>query len=57
MENVPPILQYKDKIIADFEKIGYFVEIEKVEGLKIGMNQSRVRVFFIGNLNKGKNRK
>lgn len=57
MENVPPILQYKDKIIADFEKIGYSVETEKVEGLKIGMKQSRVRVFFIGNLNKGEMKK
>lgn len=50
MENVPPILDYKDRIISDFEKIGYSVETEKVEGLKIGMKQSRIRVFFIGNL-------
>lgn len=50
MENVPPILKYKDKIISDFGKIGYSVKIEKVEGLKIGMKQNRIRVFFIGNL-------
>ena len=48
MENVPPILKYKNKIIADFKKIGYTIIIEKVNGLDIGMNQKRTRVFFIG---------
>jgi len=51
MENVPPILDYKDEIIKDFEKVGYVVSVEKVEGLNIGMKQKRNRVFFIGNLN------
>jgi len=51
MENVPPILEYKDQIISNFEKIGYFVKIEKVDGLDIGMKQKRIRVFFIVELN------
>ena len=50
MENVPPILKYKKQIISDFEKIGYSVEIEKVNGLNIGMKQQRIRVFFIGKM-------
>ena len=48
MENVPPILDFKDEIIKDFEKIGYNVITEKVNGLDIGMKQKRIRVFFIG---------
>lgn len=48
MENVPPILNYKDQIISNFEKIGYSMKFEKVDGLSIGMKQKRIRVFFIG---------
>jgi len=48
MENVKEILEYKDEIIKDFNKINYDVEVEKVNGLNIGMNQKRIRVFFIG---------
>jgi site-specific DNA-cytosine methylase len=50
MENVPPILQYKDIIVDDFKKAGYKVKIEKVNGLEIGSKQNRTRVFFIGEL-------
>jgi len=51
MENVKQILEYKDEIIKDFEKIGYKVITETVNGLDIGMKQKRIRVFFIGELN------
>lgn len=50
MENVTPILSYKEKIISDFEKIGYSVQIELVKGNQIGMIQDRHRVFFVGTL-------
>jgi len=50
MENVKEIENHKEEIIKDFEEIGYQVELEKVNGLNIGMNQKRIRVFFIGNL-------
>jgi len=53
MENVKEILEHKDEIIKDFEKIGYSVETEKVNGLDIGMKQKRIRVFFIGNKKDG----
>lgn len=53
MENVPPILEYKDKIIKDFEEVGYSVVIEKVNGLDIGMKQNRTRVFFVGTRRQG----
>ncbi len=53
MENVPSILKYKNKIISDFERVGYSMQIEKVRGLDIGMKQHRTRVFFIGELKKG----
>lgn len=49
MENVPPILEYKDKIIKDFMNAGYDVKVEKINGLEIGSKQNRTRVFFIGN--------
>lgn len=49
MENVQQILNNKDEIVSDFEKIGYDVITEKVNGLDIGMKQRRIRVFFIGN--------
>ncbi|MFH1585968.1 MAG: DNA (cytosine-5-)-methyltransferase [archaeon] len=48
MENVPPILEYKDRIIEDFKNAGYDIKIEKINGLEIGSKQSRTRVFFIG---------
>lgn len=48
MENVEGIEEFKDEIINDFEKIGYSVDLEKVNGLDIGMKQKRIRVFFIG---------
>ena len=50
MENVKDIENYKDEIIKDFEKIGYEVKTELVDGLDIGMNQKRIRFFFIGEL-------
>ena len=50
LENVPPILEYKDRIISDFNEAGYEVKIEKVNGLEIGSKQNRTRVFFIGEL-------
>ncbi len=49
MENVPMIINYKEDIIKDFEKEGYEIIVEKVNGLDIGMKQKRNRVFFIGN--------
>jgi len=49
MENVKEIIQYQDEIKKDFEKIGYNIIVEKVNGLDIGMKQKRIRVFFIGN--------
>ena len=48
MENVEGIEEYKEEIIQDFEKIGYEVNTEKVNGLDIGMKQKRIRVFFVG---------
>ncbi len=53
MENVPPILQYKDKIIKDFNEIGYQIKVEKVNGLEIGSKQNRTRIFFIGEIKEG----
>jgi len=53
MENVKEIENYKKEIIEDFEKIGYEVKVEKVNGLDIGMKQKRIRVFFIGILKGG----
>ena len=56
MENVKEIENYKKEITEDFEKIGYDVKVERVNGLEIGMKQKRIRVFFIGVL-KGGNKK
>ena len=53
MENVKEIENYKKEITEDFEKIGYDVKVERVNGLDIGMKQKRIRVFFIGNLKGG----
>lgn len=50
MENVKDIRKYKDEIIKDFNKIGYDVKTELVNGIDIGMKQKRVRFFFIGKL-------
>ena len=50
MENVKEIENYKEEIIKDFENIGYEVQIERVNGLDIGMKQKRIRVFFIGRI-------
>ena len=58
MENVEGIEEYKEEIIQDFEKIGYKINVEKVNGLDIGMKQKRIRVFFIGSIElKGGNKK
>jgi site-specific DNA-cytosine methylase len=54
MENVSGILNYKDEIIKDFENVGYDVNVEKIDGLEIGMKQKRIRVFFIGNIKSSK---
>lgn len=48
MENVPQIRQVAPQIIGDFERAGYKVRAELIEGLKIGMRQRRNRFFFIG---------
>ena len=48
MENVPQIMEIKDQIIKDFNEIGYEVTVEIINGLEIGMKQSRKRAFFIG---------
>jgi site-specific DNA-cytosine methylase len=56
MENVPQILENKEEIIEDFEKIGYNVETDLVNGKDINMEQQRKRVFFIGNLRKTDNK-
>ena len=50
MENVKEIKNYEKEITEDFEKIGYKVKTELVNGLDIGMNQKRIRFFFIGEL-------
>ena len=50
MENVPPILEYKSRIIRGFNEAGYKVSVEKINGLEIGSKQKRIRVFFIGEL-------
>ncbi len=50
MENVKEIQNYQKEITEDFEKIGYKVQTELVNGLDIGMNQKRIRFFFIGEL-------
>ena len=54
MENVKEIGNYKDEISKDFEEIGYEIKTELVNGLDIGMNQKRIRFFFVGNLKGGK---
>lgn len=48
MENVSQIREVKDQIIEDFKEIGYDTQFETVNGLEIGMKQSRKRAFFIG---------
>jgi len=48
MENVPQIMEIKDQIIKDFNEVGYEVTVEIINGLEIGMKQSRKRAFFIG---------
>ncbi|GAF97262.1 unnamed protein product, partial [marine sediment metagenome] len=50
MENVQQILNFKDEIVQDFEKVGYSVEVKLIKGEEIGMKQKRHRVFFIGEL-------
>lgn len=50
MENVKEIEEHKDEIIRDFNKIGYSVKTELVNGLDIGMKQKRIRFFFIGEI-------
>jgi len=50
MENVKEIENHKEEIIKDFNDIGYEVKTELVNGLDIGMNQKRIRFFFIGEL-------
>lgn len=50
MENVSQIEEIKDSIISDFKDIGYTTEFEIVQGLDIGMKQSRKRAFFIGKI-------
>jgi site-specific DNA-cytosine methylase len=53
MENVPPILQYKEKIVKNFNNVGYEIQVEKINGLEIGSKQNRTRIFFIGRLKNG----
>ena len=53
MENVPNILSMgkgivKEKIIKDFEKIGYTVNTDKLIASNYGVPQNRKRAFFIG---------
>jgi DNA (cytosine-5)-methyltransferase 1 len=53
MENVPNILSMgkglvKEKIIKDFEKIGYTVNTDKLLASNYGVPQNRNRAFFIG---------
>jgi site-specific DNA-cytosine methylase len=48
MENVPQIAEIKDQIIQDFNEIGYNVVFKIINGIDIGMKQSRKRAFFIG---------
>jgi len=50
MENVKEIENYKEEITKDFNEIGYEIKTELVNGLDIGMNQKRIRFFFIGEL-------
>ena len=50
MENVPPIRNYEDRIVKDFNETGYEIKIEEVNGLDVGSKQNRTRVFFIGEL-------
>jgi len=49
MENVQEIYEVKHQIIADFEELGYSVDVTLVAGNEIGMKQNRKRCFFIGN--------
>lgn len=51
MENVKEIRAFEKQITKDFERIGYEVHAELVEGLKIGMRQRRNRFFFVGKRN------
>ncbi len=50
LENVPPILEHRGRIIRGFNEAGYNVRVEKINGLDIGSKQNRTRVFFIGEL-------
>ena len=48
LNSLAEILKLKDMIIADFNEIGYDVEVVLVHGKDIGMFQYRNRAFFIG---------
>lgn len=59
MENVPNILSMgggiiKDKIIEDFERIGYTVTYKVLMASDYGVPQNRKRAVFVGLLNKEK---
>ena len=56
MENVPTILSekngfFKKKIISEFEKIGYKLDIKILNSKYFGVPQSRKRAFFLGSKN------
>lgn len=59
MENVPNILGqnngfFKDKILDDFNKIGYIVDFDVLNAVDYGVPQNRKRAIFIGTKMKNK---
>ena len=53
MENVPNIISMgngivKDKIISDFNKLGYTITVKVLLASEYGVPQNRKRAFFIG---------
>lgn len=48
MENVPQIEKFKEPITAHMSNLGFKTEWLKINGLDVDLNQSRIRIFIIG---------
>ncbi len=54
MENVEGLFNYQEgrlrcQILEDFEKLGYRVDVQKLNAAEYGVPQKRIRVIFLGN--------